>query len=141
MLSADDKIEIQELETRYYFTVDHGDLDGWVATFTKDGQFESPFGNASGTEELRKWIVGFHKHAIGNMHMWLNHLSEKDNDGVRSISYFQVIEIGNPPKLGAIGEYESQLRKEGGRWKFARRVLKLPPGVEIPEEMQGQKKS
>lgn len=136
-LSADDKLEIQELETRYYFTVDHDDLDGWVAAFTEDGQFESPFGNATGAEALRTWIEGFHKHAAGNRHMWLNHLSEEDGEGARSVSYFLVVDAGNQPTLGAIGEYESQLRKEGGRWKFSRRVLKLPPGVQVPEEMRG----
>lgn len=136
-LSADDKLEIQELETRYYFTIDHDDLDGWVATFTEDGQFESPFGKANGAEELRAWIDGFHQHAAGNWHMWLNHLSEEDDDGARSISYFLVVSTGNEPTLGAIGEYESRLRKEGGRWKFSRRVLKLSPGSEVPQEMQG----
>jgi hypothetical protein len=136
-LSADDKLEIQELETRYYLTVDHDDFEGWAATFTEGGQFESPFGNAAGTQALRTWIDGFKKYAAGNWHMWLNHLSEEDGDGARSVSYFLVVAAANQPTLGAIGEYESQLRKEGGRWRFARRVLKLPPGVDVPEEMRG----
>ncbi|MGH3042213.1 MAG: nuclear transport factor 2 family protein, partial [Gaiellaceae bacterium] len=97
-----------------------------------------PFGNATGREALRTWIDGFHEHAVGNRHMWLNHLSEEEGEGARSISYFLVLEAGSlPPVLGAIGEYESQVRKEDGRWKFARRVLKLPPGVQVPEEMRG----
>jgi hypothetical protein len=70
--------------------------------------------------------------------MWLNHLSEEDGDGARSVSYFLVVDAENQPAtLGGVGEYESQLRKEDGRWRFAHRVLKLPPGVEVPEEMRG----
>lgn len=135
ILSADDKFEIQELETRYYFSIDHNDLEAWVATFTKDGQFESPFGNATGTKALRTWIEGFHKQAIGNRHVWTNHLSEEDGAGVRSVSYFLVVDAKNQPAIIASGEYESELRREDGRWKFARRVLKLDPSVQVPEEM------
>ncbi len=59
-LSAEDKIEIQELVIRYNRAIDSGDAVGWVDTFTADGVFESlRVGTFTGREELRRLATEF----------------------------------------------------------------------------------
>ncbi len=40
-LSAQDYFEIQQLYARYNNAIDSGDAEGWAATFTSDGVFNT----------------------------------------------------------------------------------------------------
>ena len=52
-LTNDDKVEIQELISRYNKAIDTGDAESWAATFTDDGEFVGLVGTFHGAEELR----------------------------------------------------------------------------------------
>lgn len=64
-VSIADRLAIDALYARQSHTVDESDGQGWAATFTPDGVFESPtYGlTARGTAELAEFAVGSNERA------------------------------------------------------------------------------
>ena len=51
-ISLEDRFAIIDLCSVYNYTVDQADGEGWAATFTEDGIFAGPAGQAEGREAL-----------------------------------------------------------------------------------------
>lgn len=54
-ISVEDKMNIQELITKYNLTIDNKSLDEWTNTWTDDGIWTTTFGEAKGKTELKKY--------------------------------------------------------------------------------------
>ncbi|HET7643219.1 MAG TPA: nuclear transport factor 2 family protein [Nitrososphaeraceae archaeon] len=48
-----DKINIQELIAKYNITLDNKNIDEWLNTWSDDGVWSTPFGEAKGKTELK----------------------------------------------------------------------------------------
>ncbi len=129
-----DRLAIEDLYARYCVALDTGDEEGWVSTFTDDGEL---FGRAParGREELR----GYHQARMAaretepftNPQHWnANLLLRGEPPEVRGFAY--VMRIGTMRSDGSVqvvreGVYRDLVRRAGGRWRFASRRVSFEP--------------
>lgn len=125
-LSAEDKLELLDIDARLDWAVDAGDVDGWVALFTLDGALEASYGSARGSDELKAMLQklegGFSK---GKRHTTSNHRVEGDGDEARLSGYLVVFEREETPKVVATATYTDTYVRIGGAWKVRHRKLDL----------------
>jgi len=124
-LSADDYIEIQQLYTRYNMMIDSGDAEGYAATFTPDGAFNT----FNGRDALIGFIHG--RTNGGNMRHWNTNLAITGTpEGANGSVYLLLVDVSvRPPVLSTAAKYEDQLVKTPAGWRFKKRVTKgeAPP--------------
>lgn len=128
-LSFEDKAAIQEMAARYNQAIDSGDVDTWLALWTADGVFESPYGIFRGRDELRaftaRWLADY-RHP---MHWNNNFVIDGAGDAATVSCYLTFWDVrGRPPegaKLLGVGRYNDSVRKLNGLWKYASRTLIL----------------
>lgn len=134
-LTAEDRLEIQELVARYNRAVDGGDADGWVETFTYDGVFQSLLvGTHRGREELRAFaedfVAGSYDAWSGGQHWIGSVIIDGDRSKATVFSYhimFVPVEREVRGVLMAAHEDEAVLTPDG--WRFSlRRLTPWPPG-------------
>jgi hypothetical protein len=127
-LTADDKIEIQELLARYCLTADSGD-DAWADLFAPDGQWLAQTARLRKPEEFRAHIAAYRerptmqktKHRMTNIV-----IEELDDAGDRARVVSDVMNIRidqDGPKITFIGMYEDVVKKVDGRWLFELRKM------------------
>lgn len=122
--------EIRNLLVRYGLHLDAKDFEGYVSLFTRDGVLDAPLGSATGPEKIRAMLGNVLGPVNAGFHIYANPLIEVDGDTATSMSrftYVQAIE-GQPPEVRMIGHYDDDLRREDGRWKFARRKITIDAG-------------
>lgn len=124
-----DKVAITELIYRYQLYIDSHDAALWATTFTEDGEYETPFGHAKGTEQLVGAINSWHTSGItkGKRHMIGPIQIDVAGDEASAYSYYWIAEAETAPGIVATGTYTDQLRKVGGEWKLARRIQTIDP--------------
>lgn len=108
---------IQELYSRYCFTYDRDDVDGFADCFVDEGVF------AVGPREFVGDEIGPIASRHGRpRHQYLNlWVREVDGDDARSSAYFFVTERSTGQTVG-FGDYEDTVRRcADGRWRFVRR--------------------
>ncbi len=134
-LTAEDKLEIQELIARYNRAVDGGDADGWVDTFTADGVFESLLvGVHRGHDELRAFATDFVHGSYdawsGGQHWIGSVIIDGDRSKAEVFSYhimYVPVEREVRGVLMAAHMDEAVLTPAG--WRFSlRRLVPWPPG-------------
>lgn len=128
---AADRLEIHELTAHYAWSLDTGDEDAFVECFASDGElvwdvFETQ-GRWQGAAALRAFIGYFRQRpeSAGRQHHVSNLIVTPGAVGATAKSYVAVTmrrEPG-PHALHVMGYYEDELRRERGRWRFARRVI------------------
>lgn len=129
---AADRLEIHELAARYAWSLDTGDEAGFVDCFCRDGElvwdvFETE-GRWRGADALRRFIAYFRgrPESAGRQHHVTNLIVAPTADGATATCYVAVAlrrEPG-PHALHVMGYYEDALRREQGRWRFQRRVIR-----------------
>lgn len=134
---AQDRAEIEDLMARYLFAMDYGDLDSYVATFTRDGSIEFASGTYEGRDQIRE-AVGRFKEGIGRFyttengepaalrHVLLQSVIRVEGDRAWSTSLWMEMANDGPDdsfKMGTFGIYEDELERVDGRWLFSRRVV------------------
>jgi hypothetical protein len=135
-----DRLAIEDLYARYCVALDTGDEEGWVATFTEDGEF---YGRAPA--RARKGLVEYHRKRMAardtepytNPQHWnANLILQGEAPEVRGFAY--VMRIAKMRSDGSIqivtaGAYRDLIRKVDGRWLFARRQVSFDavPHTEI----------
>lgn len=124
-----DKVAIAELIHRYQLAIDSHDAALWASAFTDDGEYETPFGHAKGTQELIGAISSWHSSGItrGKRHMLGPIQIEVAGETATAYSYYWIAEAEQAPAIVATGTYTDALRKVGGVWKLARRVQAIDP--------------
>jgi ketosteroid isomerase-like protein len=127
-LTVDDKMIIQELITKYNLAIDSKNIDEWGNTWTDDGTWTAPFGEAKGKTELKNMANQItDEFASGKRHVSTNIIIEDASNNTASAkSYLAVIEAQRTPEVVATGVYSDTLKKDGsGKWKFFHRKLDI----------------
>jgi SnoaL-like domain len=124
-----DRDDICELHARYNHHMDSYDAEAFVELFTADGSWELVGGaeKHEGHSSLAAFIGGLKAAAGENRfhHCVFNEMIDVDGDRATARSYVMnwLFRSGEPPRLTAFGRYSDELRREGGRWRFAHRQL------------------
>lgn len=135
---AADRVEIQDLQSRYMFALDWRDANAYAATFTEDGVLDWASGVEKGRDAIRKAIGGMHdfdgRKAAGDaprrparlQHFITNVTLKFDGDHAVGRAYW--FEINNDtrdrwPYVSGYGHYEDELRRVKGEWLFSRRKI------------------
>ncbi len=128
IITVDDKIIIQELIAKHNIALDNKNIDEWTNTWTDDGIWSTPFGEAKGKTELKNMINQVtNEFASGKRHLSTNIIIEDAQNNMASVqSYLIVTEAKKTPEVIASGTYTDTLRKDAsGKWKFLQRKLDI----------------
>jgi len=121
-ISLEDRFAIIDLCSVYNYTVDQADGEGWAATFTEDGVFAGPAGQAEGREALVAFCGQLAEAFPGGMHFTDNHLFEIDGDTCQHKCF---LDFKVPSPDGSVASvllgYEDVIVKVDGEWLFQRR--------------------
>ncbi|MYD74123.1 MAG: nuclear transport factor 2 family protein [Chloroflexi bacterium] len=121
-ISLEDRFAIIDLCSVYNYTVDQADGEGWAATFTEDGVFAGPAGQAEGREALVAFCGQLAEAFPGGMHFTDNHLFEIDGDTCQHKCF---LDFKVPSPDGSVASvllgYEDVIVKVNGEWLFQRR--------------------
>lgn len=128
MLSADDRLSILDLYSRYNVLVDSRDR-GWADVFTVDGTFTARGNTFAGRDELLGYIAALVEAdktaTLVNTQHWNNNIElAADGDEVRGTCY--LVRIGRDTETDqlvvlTLGRYEDRIVKAGSGWAFASR--------------------
>ena len=135
-ISLEDRFAIIDLCSVYNYTVDQADGEGWAATFTEDGVFSGPAGQAEGREALVAFCGQLAEAFPGGMHFTDNHLFEIDGDTCEHKCF---LDFKVPSPDGSVASvllgYEDVIVKVDGEWLFQRRdvVSVTGYGQSLPE--------
>jgi uncharacterized protein (TIGR02246 family) len=130
---GEDRAAIHGLLVDYGRTLDARDFDGFAALFAREGVYVAGGGSGkalSGPEAGAAMRRTFADNALGfaepNYHLFFNEtvvFSGPDRATASSQSLYMVPGEGGAPRAAMMARYDDQLVREGGRWKFARRVV------------------
>src|SRR5579859_693207 len=133
-LTADDRLAIMDLVARYAYTLDSGDLDGYVNNFAPDGVlFESHRGQA----EIREYVSMLMRQGragpLPNGDVAYRHFVGApviDGEAGRATvhSYLLWVNMGSDPPVSSAAEYTDDVVKLDGRWVFQSRSLRRLAG-------------
>lgn len=118
----EDRIAIRELIDSYADTAFRSDRDGWLACWSDDCVWVTPFGEVRGKAGLtEQWgQIGKTFGVIGFFPL----LAAVSIAGDRAVARSYVREIAARHDGGlykVVGQYDDELVREHGRWRFARR--------------------
>ena len=125
---TEDRMAIADLFTRYCCALDDGDVETVVDCFTEDAVLESPvIGFIAGRDAIRAFAERFATQRAGGTqfrHMITNIVTEVEGDRARASAYLLVLitQDGRSRSLPP-GRYECEAVKQGGAWRFSRRVV------------------
>jgi hypothetical protein len=122
-LSAQDYFEIQQLYARYNIAIDNGDAEGWAATFTPDGAFNTSVGHDALVNFVKTWREKLN--GATRKH-WNNNLQLTGNSTEASgYVYLMLLDISTKPaSILTTGTYTDSLIKTKDGWRFSKRVTK-----------------
>ena len=124
-----DRLDVEELYSRYAAAIDNNQADEWVSCFTEDGSFESArFGKHLGREGLKKFTKLYRESlgGAGVLHVITNVYFKLEGDGGAGGCYLVYYHCKEGKiQQAAVGRYKDTLRKVNGRWHFASRLVTL----------------
>ena len=135
---AQDRSEIEDLQSRYLFALDWQKPELYASTFTPDGVLVWAGGTVTGRPAIIKEMtqardVDSRKTAgeaplrpARRRHFISNVVLRVDGDRATGRAYwfeFNDDMRDRRPYLGAYGHYEDELRRVDGRWLFSRRQI------------------
>jgi hypothetical protein len=131
-LSANDRVQIYELNAQYGFAVDDllpDSATAWANTFTSDGRFTLLDADGDveldvqGTEALKKVHDQFPNRSA-TRHLYGSLLIEPARGGARMRCHFISVDIVAKTVVRS-GVCEDHLTKRRRRWRFKRRTIKM----------------
>jgi hypothetical protein len=140
----EDREEIRQLLKDYGRFLDQRDFASFSRLFAeKDGEWIGGMGKAKGPQAIQKLMedsIGKSpdKNTAPNFHLFTNeiiHINRNQADATTKW-IFVVQGENNRPQPLLLGHYEDTLIREGGRWKFLRRVVHgdIPPDSAISKK-------
>src|SRR5271165_5397875 len=122
-LTAQDYFEIQQLYARYNIAIDSGDAEGWAATFTPDGVFNTFSGHDGLVSFIKMWREKLN--GATRKH-WNNNLQITGNSKEASATvYLMLVDFGTKPtSILMTGSYTDSLVKTKDGWRFTKRTTK-----------------
>jgi 3-phenylpropionate/cinnamic acid dioxygenase small subunit len=137
--SIEDWIAINDLFTRYACGLDHGDVETVVSCFTRDGVIESPamgrFAGETAVREFAERNVRYQKkpgvqlrHVVSNVRIDV----APGGNRARALCYLlDFLTEDGKTELLSPGEYDCQLAKVDGNWKFEHRLVVMDKSFKI----------
>jgi SnoaL-like domain len=137
MQRMEDEKEIRELLVEYGRRLDARDYRGYAELFAREGEWLGGMGRTKGPAEVESMLVkglgpvasDYRNHL--DFHILTNFQITVDGDRATAYSrvLFLVKSADNVPAPSRGGHYEDELIREGGRWRFLRRVVMgdIPP--------------
>lgn len=124
-----DRLDIYDLYARQSQAVDSSDGDGWAASYTEDGVFESPTYRlvARGREELKAFAESSNNAALERGEQFRHVISSivltPEADGsVSSRAYLMILATdGNGTRIDRSTVVHDRLTKADGAWLFSSR--------------------
>lgn len=126
-LTAEDRLEIQELFARYAWGIDLADIDMALSTFAQDAWFDHLWqGKVQGHEAIAKNLesLWYDRQAwwYGRQHL-MNHfiMDELEGGTARVRCFFQIIQFNVQYRTNfvfGIGTRDDIVSKESGKWLF-----------------------
>lgn len=123
----EDLEEIRRLFLDYGHFLDQKDFSSYARLFAADGAWRGGIGEATGPDDIEAMLV----QAIGNgtgrpsCHLVANPRIELDGDRARArVTWVFLVgdEEDGSPKVALVGHYDDELVREGGSWRFLRRL-------------------
>ena len=118
-ISLEDRFAIIDLCSVYNYAADQGDGPAWADTFTPDGIFNGPVGNAVGRDELIAFALGLAEQFPGALHFTDNHLFDVVGEEVHHKCF---LDYKIPSTDGSVATmllgYEDVLVQHEGEWRF-----------------------
>jgi len=134
-----DAAEIRTLLHDYGRLLDARDLTAFSALFARDGEWVGGIGTAKGPEAIGAMMrKAFGNVPVGsnraNFHLLSNEIIAIDGDTATAWSRwtFVAADAAGRPTMAMAGHYDDRLVREGGRWRFARRVATTDIGAPPP---------
>ena len=124
-MTADDKVNIHELSSRYALAMDENDLAGWINTWSEDGTWEGARGTYVGHTRLSDLLADLGDRVRNKRHVISNNIIEGDAVQATQICYMLIYEAKQGGTLVATAVYRDRLKKTAGTWKFTHRKMKL----------------
>jgi hypothetical protein len=133
-MTADDRLAIMDLIARYAYTLDSGDLDGYVKNFAPDGVL---FEDHRGQAQIREYVAMLMRQGragplpggdVAYRHFVGAPVIDGDASRATVHSYLLWVNMGSEPPVSAAAEYTDECIKLDGRWKFQSRSLRRLAG-------------
>src|SRR5262245_13084980 len=120
-LTTQDYVEIEQLYAQYNHAIDSGDAEGWAATFTPDGTFNTFAGHDALVGFVHQWIE---KMNGGNRRHWNTNLRiVGTSEGAGGSVYLMLVDVTTKSIVGT-GSYTDTLVKTAAGWRFKSRTYK-----------------
>jgi hypothetical protein len=127
----EDREAIRQLLTDYGRFLDQRDFASFSQLFAeKEGEWDGGMGKARGPQEIRRLMestIGKNTEKVSapNFHIFTNETIQVNGDRAVATTkwIFMVQGEGGRPQPVYLGHYEDSMVREGGRWKFLRRVV------------------
>ena len=132
-LTSTDRLEIQELVSRYNWADDTADGEAFAATFTPQGVFEGGSHHASGHDELVALGNSVAPRRPAGCQHWVTNLVLEGNDQTaRMKCYFALHRVDEQGRIEvrSLGYYVDDVAKTPNGWLFARRTYRRWPPAE-----------
>jgi uncharacterized protein (TIGR02246 family) len=137
-LSAEDRLDIQDLYARYAWALDTGDIEELVKSFLPDGVIETSTGTRiEGRDKIRAWgnTQFAAPRAAGSQHAACHLLIEGDGETCKVKAYWATLtydQVDETKRVGGIGYYRDTCAKRDGIWYFRERNFKRWVGKDLP---------
>jgi hypothetical protein len=121
-LTAQDFVEIQQLYSKYNWSLDTGDAEAYAATFTPDGVFN----NNTGKDAIVKFANTFHTGLGSHVKHWnTNLMITPTAEGASGQVYLILVDFGTKPaSIVTSANYSDELVKTPQGWRFKKRATK-----------------
>jgi 3-phenylpropionate/cinnamic acid dioxygenase small subunit len=123
-LSAQDKLDIQELSSKYAIALDNGNIEAWLQTWAPDGVWEGGAGKYEGLERLRQLLPDLGERIQGKRHIMTNFVISGDGNRASQTCYLLIVDIFKA-HLPGTAVYTDKLEKIQDNWLFAHRKVVL----------------
>ncbi len=136
---AEDRALIEDLQARYMFALDFGDIDKYIATFTEDGILDIGEGEWQGRDTIRKVLTAMSEpkelpanpdapklHPATGRHSITNIVIKIKGDTAFGRAYWFHMGNKNPQRkatLNSYGHYEDEIVRVNGTWLFSKRKI------------------
>lgn len=136
---AEERALIEDLQARYMFALDFGDIDTYVATFTEDGVLDIGLGEWRSRETIKERLLAIPKkedppaapgvpplRPASGRHNITNIVLKIDGDKAWGRAYWFHVGNDNPERsavLNSYGHYVDELVKVNGEWLFSKRRI------------------
>ncbi|HEY8513980.1 MAG TPA: nuclear transport factor 2 family protein [Candidatus Binatia bacterium] len=126
-LSVADRLEIQELLSRYCHCIDRGRWDAFPDLFTEDCRLDlsQVMGLYEGRSGLQAFVDTMKPLGIFMRHLVTNVVIDGDGERAHVESYVVAVTGSEANPTRTTGFYDDEVVKQDGRWLLHRRTLTL----------------